>query len=156
MARWYLAHRGSKAEEFLPRRIPRVMIASAHRRRRGSFSPSRHREVAVGSKADRLPTKTLLAALHALDGGDWSEFCGVRGEQQPHKLRDSELATMLRDFRIKPRGIWPLNRTATSKAAKGYLRRHFEDAWSRYCSDDVTASHASNIKALSLVDDDTA
>jgi hypothetical protein len=108
------------------------------------------------SKADRLPTKTLLAALHALDGGDWSEFCGVRGEQQPHKLRDSELATMLRDFRIKPRGIWPLNRTATSKAAKGYLRRHFEDAWSRYCSDDVTASHASNIKALSLVDDDTA
>jgi hypothetical protein len=108
-------------------------------------------------KADHLPTKTLLDALQALNGGgDWSEFSGVRGDQQPHKLRDSEVATMLRDFGIKPRGIWPLNRTATSKAAKGYLRRHFEDAWSRYCSDDVTASHASNIKALSLVDDDTA
>jgi hypothetical protein len=109
------------------------------------------------SKADRLPSKTLLDALYGLDGGEsWSEFSGVRGEQQPHKLRSSELASMLRDFRIKSRVIWPANRTATSKSAKGYLRRHFEDAWSRYCSDDVTASHASNIKALSLVDDDTA
>ena len=36
--------------------------------------------------ANALPSKTLIAALHGLDA-DWNEFHGVRGGQQPHKLK---------------------------------------------------------------------
>jgi hypothetical protein len=113
------------------------------------------RKVFNARKEDRLPSKTLLDALHALDGCEWSEFSGVRGEQQPHKLKDSELAIMLRDFAIRPRTIWPLNRTTKSKSAKGYRRAQFEEVWRKYCADDVTTSHANNIRSLRHGGDNT-
>ena len=68
---------------------------------------------------DRLPSRNMLDALNALDGCEWSEFSGARGDQQPHKLRNSELASMLREFRIRTHTIWPPNRTANSKSARG-------------------------------------
>jgi len=105
---------------------------------------------------DRLPSKILLTALHEMDGGNWCEFRGVRGDQQPHRLKDSEIATMLLEFRIKSRTIWPSNRTAESKSSKGYRRSQFEEAWARYCADDGTTAHPSNIKALRLAGDGTA
>jgi hypothetical protein len=105
---------------------------------------------------DRLPSTTLLAALHDLDGGEWSEFSGVRGDQHPHKLRNSELAIMLRDFAIRPRTIWPLNRTPKTKSAKGYRRSQFEEVWRAYSADDGTTSHASNIRSLRVAGDGTA
>jgi hypothetical protein len=43
-----------------------LMIASAHRRRRGSFSPSRHREVAAGMK---FGTLTVVACVGVLFSG---------------------------------------------------------------------------------------
>jgi hypothetical protein len=104
---------------------------------------------------DRLPSKTLLSAMHAMDA-DWNEFHGVRGEQQPHRLKDSELASMLREFRIRPRSIWPLNRTTESTSAKGYLRSQFEESWRVYCADDGTPAHDSNIRSLRLGDSGTA
>ena len=97
------------------------------------------REVFNTHAVDRLPSKTLLGALYALDDADWNEFRGVRGERQPHKLTDSELAAMLREFRIIPHNIWPLNRTAESKSARGYRRAQFEEVWRVYCTDDGTA-----------------
>jgi Protein of unknown function (DUF3631) len=106
-------------------------------------------------KLDRILGKTLLAALHAMDDAEWTEFRGVRGDQQPHKMRDTELAVMLRDFEIRPRSIWPARRTATSKSAKGYRRAQFEDAWSRYCPEDGTAEQPSNIRSLRLAGDGT-
>ena len=72
---------------------------------------------------DRISSKGLLAALHAMDDSDWQEFHGVRADGSPHRLRDGELASLLRDFRIRPRTIWPLNRTANSKSMKGYTVR---------------------------------
>jgi uncharacterized protein DUF3631 len=90
----------------------------------------------------------LLDELHTLNDADWKEFIGVRGEQQPHRLRDSELASMLREFKIRPRTIWPLKRTADSKSTKGYLRSQFEQAWHRYCDEDDTAAQASKVKSL--------
>jgi hypothetical protein len=114
------------------------------------------RRVFDARKEDRLPTKTLLADLHALDASDWCEFRGVRGDQQPHKLRDTELAAMLREFGIRPRAIWPPNRTAESKSQKGDRRHQFEDAWSKYCADDdVTSSHPSKIRGLPFAGDGT-
>jgi Protein of unknown function (DUF3631) len=113
------------------------------------------RTVFNGHAVDRLPTKTLLGELFALDA-DWHEFRGVRGEQQPHKLKDSELASMLREFRIRPHNIWPPNRTADSKSAKGYRRAQFEDAWRVYCAEDGTTAQASNIRSLRRGGDGTA
>jgi hypothetical protein len=104
---------------------------------------------------DRLPSKTLLAALHGLDA-DWNEFRAIRGEQQPHKLEETELASMLREFKIRPCTIWPLNRTAKSRSAKGYRRSQFEDAWRAYCADDGTTAHNNNIRTLRLANDGTA
>jgi Protein of unknown function (DUF3631) len=103
---------------------------------------------------DFLWTEALLEALHGLDGAEWCEFRGVRGDQQPHKLKGSELAAMLRDFGIRPRTVWPRPRTPESRSRKGYRREQFEQAWRAYC-DDGTASQASNIRSLRVAGDDT-
>jgi uncharacterized protein DUF3631 len=100
---------------------------------------------------DRLSSEALLHALRALEA-EWSEFRGARGDQQPHRLRATELATMLRDFAIRPHSIWPLNRTSETKSTKGYRRSQFEEAWARYCSDDDTPS-PTNIRSLRVVSD---
>jgi hypothetical protein len=105
---------------------------------------------------DRLPSKSLLDTLHSLDGGEWCEFCGVRGDAQPHKLRHGELASMLREFRIRPHTIWPPQRTADSKSTKGYRRAQFEEAWRIYCADDGTTARGNNIRNLRRTGDGTA
>jgi hypothetical protein len=113
------------------------------------------RKVFDARVADRLFSSVLLEALHELDAGDWTEFHGLRGDAQPHKLKSGELASMLRDFGIRPRPIWPLNRTPKSKSARGYRRQQFEATWRMYCSESVTPSQAKGIKSLLHVDDDT-
>lgn len=102
--------------------------------------------------ADRLFSSVLLGALHELEAGDWTEFYGVRGEQQP---LSGELARMLRSFGIRPAPIWPLNRTAKSKSARGYKHQQFVSAWARYCPETVTPSQANGIKDMLRVDSDT-
>jgi Protein of unknown function (DUF3631) len=113
------------------------------------------RKVFNAHAVERLPSKTLLGALTVLDA-DWNEFHGVRGEQQPHKLKGSELASMLREFRIRPHTIWPPQRTAESKSAKGYQRTQFEEVWRVYCADDGTTAQANNIRNLRRTGDGTA
>lgn len=105
---------------------------------------------------DRMASKALLGALHALDEAEWCEFRGTRGDQQPHRMRDTELASMLRDFGIRPRTIWPPNRTHKTKSTKGYRRSQFEEVWRAYCADDGTTAHSNNVKNLRVVGDGTA
>jgi Protein of unknown function (DUF3631) len=114
------------------------------------------RKVFHAKAVDRLPSTTLLTALHEMDDADWKEFRGIRGDQQPHKLKDSELASMLRDFKIRPRTIWPLNRTADSKSTKGYRRAAFEPVWVAYCAEDGTTAHPSQVNGLRLASAGTA
>jgi Protein of unknown function (DUF3631) len=102
------------------------------------------------SGLDRLPSMTLLVRLLDLDDGDgdWGGFRGVRSDQQPHKLKITELASMLREFGIRPHPIWPPNRHATkAKSARGYKRSQFEEAWRVYCKG-VTPSQSSKLKGL--------
>jgi Protein of unknown function (DUF3631) len=113
------------------------------------------RKVFDARQVDFLPTKTLLEALYAVDEAEWCEFRGIRGDQPPHKLKETELAAMLREFKIRSRTIWPKSRTITSRSAKGYRREHFEEAWRRYCADNGTAAHASNIGTLRVTGDGT-
>jgi hypothetical protein len=97
---------------------------------------------------DRLFTVTLLADLHAMEDAIWGEWRGVRGNQQPRPLSQGEMARLLSPFKIKSRTIWPLNRIAGGKSAKGYHRSQFEAVWQAYCPEDGTASQANNIRAL--------
>jgi hypothetical protein len=113
------------------------------------------RKIFDARQEDRLFSKTLLDALYD-DEAEWLEFRGVRGDQSPHKLKDSELAIMLHEFAIKSHTIWPPNRTPRSQSAKGYRRSQFEDVWGMYCPDNDTTSHSSNISNLRVAGDGTA
>jgi hypothetical protein len=96
---------------------------------------------------DRLPSKMLIDALCDLDGAEWCEFRGTKGNQQPHRLKETDLSGILKHFGIMPHTIWPRNRTATSRSAKGYMRADFEQAWASYC-ESGTAAHPSKIRSL--------
>jgi Protein of unknown function (DUF3631) len=114
------------------------------------------RTVFNAKAVDRLSSGELFDAICEIDDSDWNQFRGVRDNQQPHRIKDSEVANMLRDFAIRPRTIWPKNRTATSRSAKGYLRSQSAAIWRAYCTQEGTPAHASNIRTLRPVDDSTA
>jgi hypothetical protein len=99
---------------------------------------------------DRLSSAALVDALHNLDGGDWQEFAGVRGDEHPHALRVGELASMLRDFGIRPRTIWQRKRRPTDTSKKGFRREQFADAWARYldAADGGTPAQSNVVKLL--------
>jgi Protein of unknown function (DUF3631) len=100
--------------------------------------------------ADRLASVVIVHDLHEIEDAAWSEWRGIRGDQQPRKLSQTNLSSLLRPFHIKPRSIWPLGSRAGDKGRRGYYRHQFEAAWKSYCSDgeDDTATHTSNIRAL--------
>jgi len=98
---------------------------------------------------DRFPSGALLEALLAMDDSDWCEFHGARGDEAPHKLRASEMTSMLGAFGIRTRSLWPPGkRTETSKSSKGYLRSQFEVTWKMYCGTPAQESQASIIRNL--------
>ena len=105
--------------------------------------------------ADRLTSVALVAALNDVEDAPWSEWRGLHGNQQPRRLSPGELARLLAPFGIRPRTIWPPQRTPTSKSAKGYYRSQFEQAWCSYCDDaaddDGTTSQASTVRHLRSV-----
>jgi hypothetical protein len=114
------------------------------------------RKVFDAGAVDRLTSNALLDALHGLDGSDWTEFRGIRGDQSPHKLKAGELASMMHEFGVKPRVIWPLNRTAKSVSARGYHRAQFAHAWHTYVDEEgVTTSRPGKARGLQLVGGDT-
>jgi hypothetical protein len=95
---------------------------------------------------DRLTSEALIAALLEQEGDiSWSEWRGMRDDQQPRKLSQGELARLLRPFRILPRSM---RVKGSDKTRKGYLRASFESAWARYCSERETAAQKSNIRYL--------
>src|ERR1700739_4700390 len=72
------------------------------------------------------------------------------GPRQPTEVavNDNAVEAMVNEQQQVADTIWPAHRTVTSKAAKGYRRQQFEEAWRRYCADDGTASQPSNIMSL--------
>jgi hypothetical protein len=104
-------------------------------------------EVFQQKGVDRLTSKELVAALLALNDGDWNEWRGPKEDRQPHRLTQSELAAMLRPFHIKPRTIWPKARKSGSRSSRGYLKASFQKAWDAYCRDD-TPTQTSKVTPL--------
>jgi hypothetical protein len=89
--------------------------------------------------ADRILSNDLVQALLAMDDTPWSEWRGIRDDQQPRNLSQGELARMLRPFDIRPRSLWIAGHRAgmsSRKGGKGYYRRQFEAAWRSYCGPD--------------------
>jgi Protein of unknown function (DUF3631) len=114
------------------------------------------RDIFDARDVDRLTSVALVSALNDIEDAMWSEWRGLHGNQQPHRLSQGELARMVAPFGIRPKTIWPLQRTPTSRSAKGYLRSQFEQAWSSYCdaagdSPGGTASQSSTIQHLRSV-----
>ena len=103
------------------------------------------RAVFEASGADRIKSATLVESLVAFEDGQWADWRGVRDDKQPHRLTQSELAAMLREFQIRPRTIWPMQRVAGVKSGRGYLRSQLERAWAVYCSGDDTPTQARKI-----------
>jgi Protein of unknown function (DUF3631) len=70
--------------------------------------------------SDRLPTGTLLEALHAMDEAPWGS---LRGEA----LEARGLARLLKPYGVKPEKL-----REGEDTFRGYRRGSFEDAWVRY------------------------
>jgi hypothetical protein len=89
------------------------------------------------TRADRMASVDLIVALLDIEESGWSEYRGLRDDQQPKKLSVGEMAKLLRPFGIQPKSIWPSTprRRKGESSRKGYYRHQFEDAWRRYCDE---------------------
>lgn len=83
------------------------------------------------ANVDRLRTADLLDMLHR-DHSVWAEWEGTKGNATAHPLTAHELATMLRDFDIRPRPFNPRHRGPSDRTARGYALAEFEAAWEAY------------------------
>jgi hypothetical protein len=107
------------------------------------------REVFDARGVDRITRKALLAALHDLEDAGWAEFCGVKNDGSPHKLRNSELRAMLRLLDIESHSIGPPKGGLGGEPGRGYYRSDFEAAWRAYCGEGTPESDkSSNVVAL--------
>jgi len=68
-----------------------------------------------------ISSQTLIEELLLLPESEWVE----RSKGKP--ISQKQLANMLKPFRIFPQQV-----RANGHQVRGYLRAHFEDAWSRY------------------------
>ena len=106
------------------------------------------RDVFDRLRIDRIASTQLVKELLEIEASGWSEYRGQRDDQQPRKLTPGEVAKLLRPFHIKPKLVWPKERTASDKSSKGYTRAVFENAWVRYCDDGGTPAQRNNILQL--------
>jgi hypothetical protein len=93
------------------------------------------RQVYETSGAERMTSADLLAGLKELDESPW----GTLNDGQP--MKPVKLAGLL-----KPYGVFPAQHRFGEKTAKGYLREHFVDAWSRYLHPYVSSSSPAETK----------
>ena len=112
------------------------------------------REVFDQRGIDRIWGCDLVEAVIEHDD-EWEEFCGVKGDGGPHKLRQGELGAMLRAFGIRPRSVWPAHRDPKTSSRKGYLREQFEKVWGAYCPAAGTTAQSNKVKYLDRHNDGT-
>jgi hypothetical protein len=106
------------------------------------------RQIFDARGVDRILSKHLVGDLVTMDDAPWSEWRGVKGDQQPRKLTQSALAGLLHPFDIRPRSVWPSHRQAGDTSGKGYFRSQFEPAWRSYCDESGTPAQPLIIKQL--------
>jgi hypothetical protein len=104
------------------------------------------RDIFNRTAADRMASADLVKALLDIEESGWSEYRGMRDDQQPKKLSTGEMSRLLKPFGIRPRSIWPVSeRRRKGDSRKGYYRSQFEEAWRRYCEPAGTPAQGSKI-----------
>jgi hypothetical protein len=106
------------------------------------------RTIFNATRSDRIASEQLAGFLNDLDDAGWSEWRGLRDDQQPRPLSQGQLALILKPFGIRPRSIWPRGRQPGSKSRKGYFAAQFTRVWQQYCSEDGTPAQRSNVRHL--------
>lgn len=71
--------------------------------------------------AQNLYTTTVLERLHKIEDAPWTNYFG-------RQLTSSDLAKLLRDYRVKPADV----REPGGPNRKGYRKDDLHDAWNRY------------------------
>jgi hypothetical protein len=105
------------------------------------------RTVFLARGFDRISSLALVDALLGLEDGIWNEWGGPQDDRVPHKLKQGELARMLKRFHIRSSTVWPLHRQPSDKSRRGYHKHQFEAAWRAYCPAD-TPTHSGKIRCL--------
>jgi hypothetical protein len=84
--------------------------------------------------ADRIWTDVLAAELENL-GFEWT---GMKGNQPPRPIKQSELTHLLNVlFEVEAGTLWPTGpRSAKTKPRKGYYYKQFEEIFESYSPDD--------------------
>jgi hypothetical protein len=97
--------------------------------------------------ANRATVDGLNEMLVGLEHGYWAEWRGKNGNDEPRKLRRTELVKMLGDLHppIRSKMIWPRQRRQGDRSQRGYERHQFEEAWATYCPVDDTPPQPSKI-----------
>jgi putative DNA primase/helicase len=87
----------------------------------------------VFGQQERLPSKQILVALHAMEDRPWSEYGKKQEPITPHQL-----AALLRPFDITPKK-W----REGGQTVRGYIRADFTDTWDRWLTtpSDTSAPH---------------
>ena len=78
-------------------------------------------------KTDRLATNFILADLAKKDDRPWPEY------KDGKPITSRQMAKLLKPFGIRPKGF----NNPKEKTARGYHRKHFLDAFRRYCVPDT-------------------
>lgn len=92
------------------------------------------------SGTDRLATQTVLERLHDMDGRPWPEY------RQAKPLTSRQLSGLVKPFGVNSKSI----RFPSGHNAKGFMRKDFEDAFTRYLPDEnVTPSQATKTGGIS-------
>jgi hypothetical protein len=98
------------------------------------------RQVFDAHKPSGIASADLVAALYEMEDAPWAEWRGVHDDQQPRRLSQAEMATLLRPFGIKPKSLWPPGpRVAGTHCRRGYLRKDLEPAWLAYVDTEAAA-----------------
>ena len=97
---------------------------------------------------DRISSAVIVRELLGIEDGIWCEWRGVRDDGPPRKLTQTELASLLRPFQIRPKTIWPARRQSGDRSRRGYFRSQFESAWRAYGPSADTPTQPSNILQL--------
>jgi hypothetical protein len=99
--------------------------------------------------ADQLASKVLVDALNAMDDAPWSEWRGVRGDQQMGPLSPTQFAGLLAPFGIRSRVLWPSSQRARGSGSfRGYRREWFEAAWRAYCGSEASQASPPKLKLV--------
>jgi hypothetical protein len=92
------------------------------------------RDIFDALHVDRIFSAALVDHLHQREGEPWSEWMGINDDKPAGPITPTQLAQLLKPFKIYPKTISQLgSRASRGPSGQGYKREWFEKAWASYC-----------------------